>query len=188
MPQTLLQKQIQKAKTNLRTASGWIRGKIKQLQGTSPTKISRDVANQRGFIEIGSMYFYFYDPKWKKELPYYDIFPLTIVIEKYSDGFLGLNLHYLPSKYRMLLLDKLMDLSDKNLNYESKLKISYSILNSAARYKEFKPCVKKYLYSHIRSKYIFVQPEEWQNVIFLPVERFKKSSKDNVWRDSLRKI
>jgi hypothetical protein len=135
---------------------------------------------------VGHMYMYFYDPKWKKELPYYDQFPLVIPIEIYKDGFLGLNLHYLPYKYRAILMGKLLDLaSDKKYNERTKLIISYQMLKAAAKYKEVSPCVKRYLKSHFRSKFLKVPPKAWQIAIFLPVERFKKAGKTRVWADSV---
>ena len=39
---------------------------------------------------VGNMYFFRYDPKYKATLPVYDKYPLAIVIERYTDGFLGL--------------------------------------------------------------------------------------------------
>ena len=54
---------------------------------------------------VGNMYMFFYDPKLKKELPYYDSFPLVIVVGPAEGGFLGLNLHYLPPTLRAKFLD-----------------------------------------------------------------------------------
>jgi len=53
---------------------------------------------------IGGLMFFIYDPKTKDKLPYWDRFPLVIPINLYPDGFLGLNLHYLPYYQRQLLL------------------------------------------------------------------------------------
>ena len=43
----------------------------------------------------GGMFMYFYDPKTKATLPYYDKFPLTVIVGPAPGGFTGLNLHYL---------------------------------------------------------------------------------------------
>ena len=53
----------------------------------------------------GRMFMYFYDPKHKKTLPYYDRFPLIFMVEKAERGFYGLNLHYLPHKQRAIFFD-----------------------------------------------------------------------------------
>ena len=50
--------------------------------------------------KIGQMLMFFYDPKTKETLPYYDTFPLIIVVGPAPGGFYGLNLHYLPPVLR----------------------------------------------------------------------------------------
>lgn len=168
----------------------WFRNNvIKMNRGVSPHALMADGDRLKTRPAVGQMYLYFYDPKWKKELPYYDRFPLVIVLEQYRDGFLGLNLHYLPPKLRAVLLGKLLDLAtDKRWDERTKLKISYDILKSAAKYKEFKPCVKRYLNNHLRSRFLKVNPREWQVAIFLPVERFEKKTKTAVWQDSRGRV
>ena len=135
------------------------------------------------------MYFYSYDPKLKQILPYYDRFPLIIPIEKYDDGFLGLNLHYLSTKQRLILLDKLYaTLNNKKYDDTTKLKINYNILSHARRYKEFEPCVKRYLYSHLRSRIMEIPADDWEIGLFLPTEQFVKATATKVQRDSIRSI
>ena len=65
----------------------WLRTKIGELK-PSPSKLMKDANRLKDSSMIGKMYFYFYDPKTKDSLPYYDRFPLVIPIERYSDGFL----------------------------------------------------------------------------------------------------
>ena len=143
----------------------------------------------KGNSTIGKMYFYFYDPKTKDTLPYYDRFPLVIPIESYRDGFLGLNLHYLSTKQRLILLDKLYaTLNNKKYDDTTKLKINYNILSHARRYKEFEPCVKRYLYSHLRSRIMEIPADDWEIGLFLPTEQFVKATATKVQRDSIRSI
>ena len=88
-------------------AREWLKAKVKNLSPQRTTLMKdRDKIKNRSML--GCMYFYFYDPKLKDSLPYYDRFPLVIPIERYSDGFLGLNLHYIHPKQRMILLDKFL--------------------------------------------------------------------------------
>ena len=49
-----------------------------------------------------------YSPKHASTLPYYDILPMPILLAKYPDGFLGLNLHYLPWAKRLQLADRIL--------------------------------------------------------------------------------
>jgi hypothetical protein len=138
---------------------------------------------------IGSMYMFFYDPKTADKLPYYDIFPLIFPFKKTLDGFYGINLHYLPPQLRAKLMDGLYEFAN-NEKYDetTKIKLSYSLLQRAASLRFFEPCVKRYLSSHVKSRFMYVKPEEWDICLFLPTERFVKQSKQNVWAESRRKI
>lgn len=137
----------------------------------------------------GRLYMYFYDPKTKDKLPYYDIFPLVFILEVYDDGFLGLNLHYLPPDLRIILFEKLLKLTNnKKYDDTTRLKLSYKVITKFGRFKWAQPCIKRYLTDHIRSGIREVPPEFWEIAIFLPVEGFKKSIKEAVWNDSRKRI
>ena len=134
---------------------------------------------------IGRMYFYYYDPKTKDSLPYYDRFPLVIPIERYSDGFLGLNLHYIHPKRRIILLDKLSTiLTDHRYDEGTRLRISYDFLKRASRIYEATPCIKRYLSSHVQSRFLEITADEWDIAVMLPVESFAKATASKVWSDS----
>lgn len=138
---------------------------------------------------VGRMYFFQYDPKYKTELPYYDTFPLIFPVEKIKGGFIGINFHYLPLPLRAKLMDALYSIkSNRRFDETTVLRISYSILKSASKYKYFKPTVHKYLTDHVRSKFIEVYSSEWDIGLFLPVAQFKKASIQKVWRESQNKI
>lgn len=139
---------------------------------------------------IGRLIMYFYDPKTKDKLPYYDRFPLVIPIEFYPDGFLGLNLHYLPQAHRARLMDVLYNTiyTDKYLNEKKIIVISYKIMKNVAKTRLFEPCIKRYLYGHVRSKFLILDPNDWQTALFLPTERFEKQNMSVVHADSLAKI
>lgn len=139
---------------------------------------------------LGRMCMYFYDPKWKEELPYYDRFPLVIPIEIYKDGFLGLNLHYLPPNRRAVLMDALYNRVYKNrhLDERKRIMISYQIVKSVSRNRNYLPCVKRYLYDHLRSRIYIVDPQDWNIALFLPTERWAKANKRRVYQESLDKI
>jgi hypothetical protein len=139
--------------------------------------------------DIGRMYMFLYDAKTKNELPYWDKFPLIFVIEKYNDGFLGINLHYLPLVIRAKLMDALYAIErNDSLRQSKKLRMTYNILNSAARYRFFKPCIKRYLTNHVKSRYLYIPYDDWDTALFLPTERFTKTNKLAVWNDSRKAI
>ena len=138
---------------------------------------------------VGQMYMYYYDAKGKATLPYFDRFPLVFPFKKVKGGFYGLNMHYLPLPLRAKLMDALYDTaSNTRFDESTRLKMSYKMLESAAKYKEFQPCIKRYLTSQLRSKFMYIYPSEWDMALFLPLERFQGASKTQVWADSKRKI
>ena len=165
-------------------ARDWLRSKVNSLKPTSQNLM----ADRKRMVDstfIGNMYFFYYDPKTKDKLPYYDRFPLVIPIERYSDGFLGLNLHYIHPKQRMLLLDQLSQYAT-NSKYDAttRLRLSYDLLARASKMSSFSPCVKRYLFSHIDSRFLEIQANEWDIAALLPVEQFKKATKSKVWSES----
>ena len=87
----------------------------------------------------------------KKKLPYYDRFPLILPIETYSNGFLGINFHYLSMPIRIRLLDRVMNFAtNKKLDDTTFINADYRRLK---RVKEIKPCLKRYLNSNVRSRF-----------------------------------
>lgn len=138
---------------------------------------------------VGQMYMFYYDAKHKATLPYFDRFPLIFPYKKLSDGFMGINMHYLPLNYRAQLMDALYDVANNNRYDETtKLQLSYNMLNGAAKYRYFKPCVKRYLTSQLRSRFLYIYPSEWDIALFLPLERFQGASKATVFKDSKNAI
>ncbi len=169
-------------------ARDWLRSKVKDLNPT-PASIMRDRERLRDKSFIGRMYFYFYDPKHKDTLPYYDRFPLVIPIERYPNGFLGLNLHYIHPKQRIVLLDKLSEVaSNKRYDDKTKLRISYEYLAAASRAFEATPCIKRYLFSHIESRFLEITADEWDIACMLPVESFVGATTSKVYADSRKKF
>jgi hypothetical protein len=166
----------------------WLRAKVKSLRPTSSTLMrDRDRLKQNSII--GKMYFYFYDPKTKDKMPYYDRFPLVIPIERYNDGFLGLNLHYIHPKQRMILLDKLSQTASNNtFDEKTKLRISYAYLSGASKAFEATPCIKRYLFSNIESRFLEISADEWDIACMLPVETFVGARASKVYADSRKKF
>ena len=190
-------KLIDKIKTSLakegltprtNASRAWLRAKVKDLKPTS-AGLMTDRQRLRTSSMIGKMYFYFYDPKTKDSMPYYDRFPLVIPIERYNDGFLGLNLHYIHPKNRMILLDKLSDTtSNDTYDENTKLKINYRYLAAASRVFEATPCIKRYLFTQIESRFLEITADEWDIAALLPVESFVGASTSKVYADSRKKF
>lgn len=146
---------------------------------------------------IGRMYLFNYDPKHKDTLPYYDRYPLIFPIgssrtsgtASSGGAFMGINVHYLPLPLRARLMDALYDtVTNDKLDETTRLRISYGVLNQASKYKFFRPCIKKYLISHVRTKFFYIEPSEWEMALFLPLDRFVGSNINAIYRDSRNRI
>ena len=185
-----LQAQAQRAGVTARTkrSKKWFEKKVGELSSVSRAKVLKDTALDKTTRTLpGSMYMYFYDPKHKKTLPYYDRFPLTIFVEPAKDGFYGLNLHYLRPDIRAEFLDRLMKLAPKQVKQTTRIaKMRYSLLQGVKKYKEFKPCFKHYLGKHVKSQFSRVPMTDWEIAIFLPTEQFVRKSKTGVWNESIK--
>jgi hypothetical protein len=171
-------------------AREWYRDVAKDFKNVNASKLMRgDKSRLTSRSRIGSMYMFYYDAKHKETLPYWDRFPFIFPFKKMQGGFLGINLHYLPHPLRAKLMDSLYDLaSDERYDEKTRLKLSYDVLNSASRFKYFKPCIKHYLTGQLKSRFLYVYPSEWDVAMFLPLERFEKAGKRNVWSDSRKAI
>jgi hypothetical protein len=147
----------------------WYESKIKDL-GNKKIEFKKE-----SFPTIGKMYLFAYDAKHKDKLPFFDMFPLTFPVEYYSDGFLGLNLHYLPVGSREGLISALSVLAtDDKYTDNTKLNISYNVLKSASnRFGGYENCVKRYLFGQIRSSFSYISPNDWTKVAALPLQKWR---------------
>jgi len=167
----------------------WFMQKLKNMRVNRRNTLSSEELTKVTRPRIGNMYMYFYDPKTKETLPYYDRFPLVIMVEPAKGGFYGINLHYLSPILRARLFDKLLETTNNNKYDEStKMKIRWELLKSVSRFPGVLPCYKRYLYSQIQQVPVKVSAPEWEIAVFLPTEQFVKSSKRVVWSDSKKNL
>ena len=176
------------ATAKARAAGDWFKEKIKQagasarMRAVTPNQLLR--RQPEDDIMLGKMFFYKYDPKFAKKLPYWDMYPLVFPFERAKGGFYGLNLHYIPPRDRAILMDSLNQYaSNDKYDKSTRLELTYGLLK---RYGRAVPCVKRYLGDNVKSSTVRIDADEWEIAIFLPVERFQKESNKTVWADSRR--
>lgn len=195
-PSFLQKLEMEARRNNLQRASqesyNWFIRRASRL-GSNQTrdKIKKDAQRKNRYIErdpgIGNMYMYSYDAKWKDELPYWDAFPLIIMVGPADGGWHGLNFHYLPPRARATLFDRLQDIAtNKRYDRTTRLKISYETLKDAAKYRMFKPCFKHYLNERVTGRPIKIGSEEWEAALFLPIAQWRKANAQKVYADSIK--
>lgn len=173
-------------------AQDWFRRKAQQMRRVNRTALMNSeevkLVNRQQPL-IGSMNMFFYDPKTKDTLPFYDRFPLAIIVGPAEKGFYGLNLHYLPPLLRAKFLDALLDITN-NSKYDetTRFQLTYKTLMASSKMKFFKPCFKHYLTAHVKSRLARVPAPEWEIATFLPTASWEKSSAANVYKQSRKAI
>ena len=148
----------------------WYRDRVRALL---PARINEGMT--RKFIltgnkttrpTYGGMQLFSYLPKHEETLPYYDIFPLVIPIKRLNDGFLGINFHYLSIPLRLKLLEKVQPRAKEGIQMG---------WNRIARLRYIKPCVKRYLASHVESRFLRIEEADFATACMLPIHTFKKA-------------
>ena len=172
---------VLKAAGGLPQSVAWFRNKIKEFGEPKSMDLIRD-GKRTSVPTFGLLNMFIYDPKGKKKLPYYDTFPLVLPIEQYNNGFLGINLHYLSVPMRIKLLDRLTEfVNNKQFDETTTIQANYRALKNIDL---IKPCLKRYLAGHVRSKFRKVEADEFIVATLLPVQKFKKQSDSHVFAKS----
>jgi hypothetical protein len=173
---------------NLQKAQGALVGEKPKQQSDAQTKIQNIGTYVSSFVP-GQLICFYYDAKMKKTLPYWDKFPLIFPIRVYRENdkeyILGINFHYLHPFYRARLMDALQDcMNNRFYNQSTRMEASYQTLKAASKYRLFKPCLKKYLISHVKSQFLMIDPQFWNIALMLPLQQFQKAPAEQVWAES----
>lgn len=148
---------------------------------------------RRGVLRYpGQLITFKYNPKNKRKLPFYDVFPLVLTLDVYAEGFLGLNFHYLRPRDRAILMGALYKYQTTK-EFKPIIKVRYEkfLNNQALRF--FRPCIKRYLYKQMSPNMAILSPHLWDQALFLPTDKFTSSThkephtRQMVWEKS-RKI
>ena len=151
-----------------------------------PIRGKRIPVNKRN---IGKMYMFYYLPKYRHRLPYYDRFPLVIPFHLEQNTFLGLNIHYLPPRYRTIFMERLYSyLNQRTIDENTRFRLTYKLLKETRKLRYAKPCIRKYDYKWMRSRIINIPAEDWNIAIHMPTERFRKEKRTSVWADTRSKL
>ena len=169
----------------VKKSANWYRTNVQSLADRFTARKLMNQGKLNGRPSAGRLNMFFYDPKGKKTLPYYDTFPLVLPLESIKGGFMGMNFHYLPYLLRFRLLERMQKFSTGGFSSKTRIDASYDGVKNIAM---VKPTIKKYLYSHVRSQFLRIDFNEAAMAVYLPVQQFKKAGVTKVWSDSRKMI
>ena len=171
---------------NTDRSATWYRQQVNKIASNSNARQLFREGKLQGRPSVGRLNLFGYNPKLRKTLPYYDIFPLVLPLEPIQGGFMGMNFHYLPPLLRFRLLERMQQFAD-DTKFDSKTKFEVSY-DDVKNIRIVKPTIKKYLYSYVQTGFLRINADEAAVAIYLPVQRFKKASDAQVYSDSRRFI
>ncbi len=175
---------------------------LEKERKTPLVNLSPNVRKDNGRMEAGKIYIFKYDPKTKDELAYYDKNPVILSMgpsQKYQNLDLGINLNYLPLKYKLYVLDmvykyqinairrsraiyKKVILSGKTPNPkrdELSSRFWYKVAKKIIK-DELKFAIRSY-YVDRRSKSIVVSYNKWPEVALLDISDMEKITLKEVY-------
>lgn len=161
-------------------------------------------------VRIFNMYTTIYsDPKYKKELPFYDAMPLFFPIDivNGSEGPLlrAFNIHYLPPALRYKFIMELKSVIEKaalaqkyDINQLSKYP-HQNITKVVGRYMNnvylmgggssgemIRQCYRSYFFGRMKGRLKFIPLKDWENSVNLILPVFRKASNKEVY-DEIRR-
>ena len=170
---------LKTVKAKSKDAMSWFRDIVKKTRYAIPGKVGRkELMGDRNIgevltPEIGKMYLFQYDAKYKKILPYWDRFPLIFPFDYATDGFYGINLHYLPVDARISLMTALIEAQGTSGDLDAKysMKLSYNVIKS---FKPAQECIKRYINkaAHRKSPFYGIAGNDWSYAAALPLQKF----------------
>jgi hypothetical protein len=182
---------VQMRAGDVQRSVNWYQAQVRSIRNI-PASVNRlmsqDTQHLTTRLTPGRLYLFQYDALHADTLPYWDAMPLVFPFRKMPDGFLGLNLHYLPYGLRFKLMGALLDLTVNTPGADHAMVASYNMLSSSSRYPGVRACVKHYLKNQLRSSFLNIPADQWLAASMMPLEQFQGATKDTVWRQSRKVI
>ncbi|QGZ16025.1 hypothetical protein Kuja_0340 [Vibrio phage vB_VchM_Kuja] len=187
------------AKRNNKDSNAWFMRRVSKDFNLKSETVHRELATFMSRVEtdkgiIGRLFLFRYNAKHKETLPVWDEWPLTFFFSAFrGDGvkfgekgvlyLRGINLHYLPPKYRLRLFMSLVKLkNDSTLRRKTRLRMTWEILKSLDQGPLAEHCVKTYRADHVMSRLAEVHPDTWEIVIGMNVARWHNGGKGVAWK------
>lgn len=74
----------------------------------------------------------------------------------------------------MTMLDGLtIFLNNDKYDDSTRFNLSYDLLKNMSRFSAVQDCMRRYLYDQMVSPLIYIEPNNWETAIFLPVQNMR---------------
>lgn len=163
----------------------WFKKELKKVSSADAAD-TYDKGNRR-YIGTGSMVLFKYpNPKTPmKQLKFFDSVPLPIIIDIQKGYLLGINLHWVPSKFREVILKFVIKQNTLRIKQNKRFDLDFQPLKEfLKRNGLYHICIKKYIVNRIVGLQ-YIKYTDWKNIASLPLEKFITSdeyTKDDVDR------
>ena len=145
----------------------------------------------------GRFYMFKYLPKMRNQLPYYDMFPVGLVMGVNRDKgyFSMLNFHYMPPLYRAELMDAIYpftifpNVQAKDIGTSIRARVNvqrmnYKFMKKRMNMRSFLPMWHRYDFKRVVGSFLYVPPLGWDTITMLPLATPRKSGINRIWMDS----
>ena len=152
----------------------WFNETVTELISTSetPSELLSKWERRANKVQLFRFNMFFYDAKTKKNLPYFDMFPLVFPLRRLGNSFTGINAHYLPPAFK----EDFFNIYNKfALNDEFDETTLYRMTwTKISRFKIMRPLIRQYSLSNIKSRFLVLNADEVPTALSLPLARLVK--------------
>lgn len=171
-----------------RESADWFRKYIPRAYNKANSgQLFKDQSLLKNKVQLGKLYCFHYDAVWKHKLNNWDAFPMIFPFSSYKSKegkeiILGLNVHWLPPKERMLMFIALLKFRNESRYRKStRLQLEWQLLKAMSESKLYSKAVHAYRLDHVKSQFVEIPSQSWEMAIFLPVDNFQKGSRQSAW-------
>lgn len=168
-------------------------GALARIWFTQKIATNSDYQSRRKYMEPGRLYMFMYaDPKHKDFLSYFDANPIVIALGSYvsQEGELvemGINLHHLPLKVRILVLCKIFEAFASKYKGEmyraeqAPVDMSWQQVGALVQQYGAAFAFRSYI-PRLRTGTICFRYEDWYKAIFIPSARYEKTTVERLYQ------
>lgn len=143
----------------------------------------------------GKCFGFLYDPKFHKQLDFYDNFPIIICLGHLeNDNAFGINLSYIPPKVRAKVMDKItkifrtryisrnQQMIEKGMySSQSIIPFTYDVAKKILAGSGFEFALRSYIYDRIHMRPLVISYEDWWKPLVFTSKFIKKLNKNAIY-------